>query len=906
MKTSMVYRYAKVVILAFAATFILGSCEQFFGKTAKVEGALVTISAMGDIVPVGAKTLRPAASLIQVASYSFTLTPSSGAPVEGTSTTASKSFSGLAAGSWTVAIKGLSSTAAELLVGSASFTVTAGADVAVPVTMTPSVGTGTANLTFNLPAFVTSISGTIQREASGSTVTDIATKLSLAGGVANYTDTLAAGTYALNLTLRNSQSAVVGMIIESLDIFSGFATASAMTLRDSDLNKPPVAPTLTANAGDGSVSLTIGSVPGATGYKVYYKANSATATTGDTLATGSPFTILNPVVSDLTNGTQYAFVATAINAAGEGAASAVVTSKPFNFAGEMVSVVGGSFTQGRQVTVSSFYIGQYEVTFDQYDAFCAATSRALPSDSGFGRGTRPVVNVSWSDAVEFCNWLSGTKGLQAAYSGSGTTWTLDITKSGYRLPTEAEWEYAARGGIWNRSYTYSGSVDANAVAWYSGNSGSATHPVGGKAANDLGIYDMSGNVWEWNHDWYAGSYPGSAETDPVGPALGTYRVVRGGSWTNTADTSAVASRGYYTSGFTPGTLGFRLARLDPNAATVPTNLIATAGIGQVSLSWTASTNATSYCVYYKSGSTTATTSDVKVTGPMISGTTAAMLGLAAGTQYGFVVTALKGLVESPASLPATATTAPSNLVSTNIGTLKGIPGGSFNNGTSVVTLSAFRMSQHEITQSQYQAVMGNNPSYFTSNSDAANCPVEQVTWYDAVEFCNKLSALESRANVYTITGRSPLTGYPITSATVTQDLTKSGYRLPTEAQWEYAARGGTTGTYYWGEATDDATVGQYAWFSSNSSSKTHAVGQKTANAYGLYGMAGNAFEWVWDWYGTYASGAQTDPTGASSGSYRVLRGGAWTISSSYITSAYRGYGGSSDRLNSLGFRVIAP
>jgi len=160
---------------------------------------------------------------------------------------------------------------------------------------------------------------------------------------------------------------------------------------------------------------------------------------------------------------------------------------------DMVSVAGGTFTQGRQVTLSDYAIGKYEVTFAQYDAFCVDTSRTLPSDSGWGRGTRPVINVSWYDAVTFCNWLSAEEGLPAAYSGSGTTWTLDRTKTGYRMPTEAEWEYAARGGASTHGYTYSGSNDLNAVAWYSSNSGSQTHAVGGKAANELGLYDMSGN-----------------------------------------------------------------------------------------------------------------------------------------------------------------------------------------------------------------------------------------------------------------------------------------------------------------------------------------------------------------------------------------------------------------------------
>jgi len=235
-----------------------------------------------------------------------------------------------------------------------------------------------------------------------------------------------------------------------------------------------------------------------------------------------------------------------------------------------------------------------------------------------------------------------------------------------------------------------------------------------------------------------------------------------------------------------------------------------------------------------------------------------------------------------------------------------IPAGSFDNGISTVTLSAFRMAKYDITQTLYQSVTGMNPSYFAFNSDAATCPVEQVTWYDAVEFCNKLSETDGLTPVYYISERKPSWGYPITSATVFAAWTNSGYRLPTEAQWEYAARAGTTTTYYWGNVFDDATVGQYAWFSPNSGSKTHAVGQKLPNAFGLYDMAGNIWQWCWDWYGTYPSGSQTDPTGASSGTNRVIRGGSWRDLLYKLSPSYRlGYMPYYQDGN-IGFRVVAP
>jgi hypothetical protein len=165
--------------------------------------------------------------------------------------------------------------------------------------------------------------------------------------------------------------------------------------------------------------------------------------------------------------------------------------------------------------------------------------------------------------------------------------------------------------------------------------------------------DISGNVYEWCWDWFD-NYPGTNQIDPIGAATGSSRISRGGSWCTNAPGCTVADRYYFTPATTSSIIGFRLVRPDPNAATVPTNLIATPGAGEVSLSWTASTNANSYNVYYQAGST-ATTASAKASAAMISGTAATITGLTGGTQYAFVVTALNGMNESPASLVATAT-----------------------------------------------------------------------------------------------------------------------------------------------------------------------------------------------------------------------------------------------------------
>jgi len=231
----------------------------------------------------------------------------------------------------------------------------------------------------------------------------------------------------------------------------------------------------------------------------------------------------------------------------------------------------------------------------------------------------------------------------------------------------------------------------------------------------------------------------------------------------------------------------------------------------------------------------------------------------------------------------------------------------------------FYMSKYQVTQEQYQAVMGSNPSWFqpsngenpASGEEQGRRPVEQISWYDAIVFCNKLSIEERLNPVYTISGTTnpdwwgpiPTSSNPIWDA-VTVNWNANGYRLPTEAEWEYACRGGTTTAYSYGNTAN----GDYMWYDVNSNSSTHEVGKKLPNPWGLYDMHGNVYEWCWDWYDDY-EGSVTDPKGPgtpnmSYGAVRVIRGGCWVSDAQCARSAYRGGNGPWDGDDSIGFRLV--
>ena len=247
-----------------------------------------------------------------------------------------------------------------------------------------------------------------------------------------------------------------------------------------------------------------------------------------------------------------------------------------------ITVEGGTFSNGTSnVTISTFYLDRTEITQGEYLAVMGTNPSNFTGDL-----SRPVEKTSWFNAIEYCNRRSMQENLTPCYSykvgtteygtnpgnwpsgwsgtaGNHTNFSCDWTANGYRLPTEMEWMFAARGGKSSLGYTYSGSNDIDGVAWYTTNSDGTTHPVATKSANELQLFDMSGNVWEWCWDIY-GAYPTGDQNNPHGAESGTRRVRRGGSWSNFASNCAVSKRYYSSATDSINYIGFRVCRISLN------------------------------------------------------------------------------------------------------------------------------------------------------------------------------------------------------------------------------------------------------------------------------------------------------------------------------------------------------
>jgi formylglycine-generating enzyme required for sulfatase activity len=348
-------------------------------------------------------------------------------------------------------------------------------------------------------------------------------------------------------------------------------------------------------------------------------------------------------------------------------------------------------------------------------------------------------------------------------------------------------------------------------------------------------------------------------------------------------------------------------RPNPTLA-APQNVQAgTPGTNSVAVSWDSAGSGIRYKVYYN---TQNDPSHASALSNLAVGTSMNINGLRSGTAYYFWVTSLKDGLESGKSVVLAVQTAVVRPAERPIsGDMVRIQGGTFTMGSPAsevdrqdwegpqhqVTVSGFYMGKYEVTQAEYQAVMGTNPSSFTGD----RLPVEYVSWFDAVNYCNERSRKEGLSAAYTVNGTD-----------VSWNRNANGYRLPTEAEWEYACRAETNTPFNTGDNLTTSQANYDGNYPYNNNAKgillntTTTVGSFAPNDWGLYDMHGNVWEWCWDWYESYGSGAQADPVGAPSGTDRVFRGGSWINDAQFLRSANRLYITPSYRLNNLGFRLV--
>lgn len=426
----------------------------------------------------------------------------------------------------------------------------------------------------------------------------------------------------------------------------------------------------------------------------------------------------------------------------------------------MVDVEGGTFMMGaaandtgadssekpaHQVTLTPFIIGQTEVTQELWE-------EVMGNNPSYHIGTNmPVEQVSWNDCKAFITNLNQM---------------FPIDGYEFNLPTEAQWEFAARGGNESKGYKYSGSNTIGDVAWYTGNSGSMSHQVATKAPNELGIYDMGGNVEEWCLDHYY-NYSAAAQFDPNIYTYSSYPLInlRGGYFTAGESICRNTHRDSWDASQSSNEIGLRLV-LVPSKVEFEVN-------------------------------------GIKFNMVKVEGGTFTMGASDNDTQA--------SSCEKPAH---------------------------------EVKVKSFCIGETEVTQGLWQAVMGNNPSYFVGSNNTL--PVEWVSWDDCQEFITKLNQM------------LPIAGHK--------------FRMPTEAEWEFAARGGNKshGCKYAGN-NYLSYVGHY------NANATTFVASFYPNELGIYDMSGNVLEWCQDWYDEnyYSNSLVNNPQGPSSGTERVFRGGSW-------------------------------
>ncbi len=588
---------------------------------------------------------------------------------------------------------------------------------------------------------------------------------------------------------------------------------------------------------------------------------------------------------------------------GESPQHTVRITKPFRLCAHEVTI--GQFakfveqarykTQAEEFGGNSNTVEPAEVKPDNLKLNWRTPGQSVTDDS-------PVTQVSWNDAVAFCNWLSEQEKLDLCYQRNGSTWALLPKANGYRLPTEAEWEYACRAGTTTQFWFGDDWKEHDKYGWSSKNAGARPHSVGSLPANPFGLYDMHGNVWEWCHDWYQPNwYEKSPSDDPLGPSGGSSRVDRGGGWDNVPANSRSSYRlNNSTPSFRMQYRGFRPALSSVGAQASPVTVTTSTPpvvalppvakpVGPAPPLAKAPFNAmqakSHQDAWAKHLSITVETSNsvgqamiLIPPGEFLMGSTDEQVEMAvkAAEEMAAHPSTLdrikiaerpqhKVLISKPFLISATEVT---------IGQFKKFAS-SMSYQTEAEKSNASRQFRQPMKAGQpppKSIITYLNPGYSVTDDS----PASVISWNDATAYCKWLSDQEKRT-----------------------------YRLPTEAEWEYACRAGTTTQYSFGENHNE--LPRYGWFDKNAFGKSHQVGILLSNPFGLFDMHGNLEEWCGDWYDEkwYEQTLPNDPIGSSVGTGRVIRGGYWLYFATYCRSAYRINYIPSYRAYHLGFRCVS-
>jgi len=558
--------------------------------------------------------------------------------------------------------------------------------------------------------------------------------------------------------------------------------------------------------------------------------------------------------------------------------------------------------QHKVVLTQPIYLGMNEVTQAEYakvmgtnPSHFAPLGKGKDVVAGMATTNHPVEMVCWNDAAEFCAKLSQQEKLEPFYFRDGET-ILQLSGTGYRLPSEAEWEFACRAGNATKYWIGDQHEDLVKASSFGGNSGGRTHAVRELKANPFGLYDIHGNVWElvqdgWNATYY-GEFQENVTVSPIGPfSAGSQHVIRGGSWSVTAPFCRSSNRLPNVPTFRSEDTGFRVSL--PVGAAIAERAAQPDHATPNWDGWPPDAPAPAVAPFNAETAKDHQQAWAKHFQVPVEYTNSI------GMEFVLIPPGEFTMGSSPAEIRAAPTFQGEDDYWLKCAQREGPQ-------HQVILTQPFYLGIHEVTQATYAKIMAQNPSIFSPQGDfkdrvagldTSNFPVETVNWDEASEFCVKLSSKE---------GLQPVTFKQRTGEVPIID--GNGYRLPTEAEWEFACRAGTTTQFWSGNSFE--VLNTVGWHGGNSQHRTHEVGGLKANPFGLHDVHGNVWEWVLDvWDHTssvqYTEVRAINPLGsATDTNRRIVRGGFWATPEARCCSARRFAQTPHEKYGHNGFRVV--